>query len=313
MKQANAIWVVWFLVIVSICSGRTFAEETPDAEIIYTIYEQSGWHFYPVTAQDEFFGFWSIPLVETKVGNIRRLWFEYDGNDQSWAIYAFEPHDKEQFIENLLADGADEKSFGFIHFAESEATDDSGNGFVSGVIESGLLEGDVLVPLIESLDDPQEVLSLLADIGYPVAPMLSGEMSVGTGVTGNMSEAFKQSLDCLAFAGGSNCQICNCKTNYGTPTATPPGGPNPWTGTQVGSGASYVDCEYTRPATAPYWFTGRTSFCFSCASGSAAVPAGVTTGEEHVTVRRLASEGCGTTPGGGLPSDVLPYVPDFRP
>lgn len=239
------------------------------------------------------------------------MWFEHDESTNFWAICAFEPQDKDAFMESLITDGADAKSFGFIQFAESEAVDDSGNGFVSGAIESGLLEGDALVPLIDSLDDPQEVLSLLADIGYPVAPMLSGAMGVGGESAGNMSQAFKQSLDCLAFAGGSNCQWCTCTTNYGTPTPTPAGGP--WTGAAVGGGGSFVDCEYTRPATAPYWLTGRKTFCPSCASGSAATPAGVAAGEEYITVRRPAGAGCGTTPGGGLPPDVAPYTPGWRP
>ncbi len=313
MKQASAVWVLMALGLINICSGYVWAEENSNSEVIYTIYEQSGWHFYPVTAQGEFFGFWSIPLVETKIGNIRRLWFEHDEDTNSWAVYAFEPLDKDAFMESLITDGADADSFGFIQFAESEATDDIGNGFVSGAIASGLLEGDPFAPLVDSLEDPEEVLNLLADVGYPVAPMISGEMSVGAGAAGNMSEAFKQSLDCLAFAGGSNCQWCTCTTNYGTPTPTPPGGPHPWTGAAVGGGGSFVDCEYTRPASAPYWLTGRKTFCPSCASGSAATPAGLAPGEEVITVRRLASDGCGTTPGGGLPSDVAPLTPGWRP
>jgi len=310
MKQASVVWVLVVLSLVSICSGRALAQETPNDGVIYTIYEQSGWHFYSVTAQGEFLGFWSIPLVETKVGNIRRLWFEYDTIADSWAVYAFEPQDKDAFMEDLISAGADSISFGFIQFAESEAVDDLGNGLVSGSIESGLVTGDVLIPLIESLSDPQAVLDVLADIGYPVAPMLSGAMSTG-GVVGNMSQAFTESLDCLRSAGGSNCQWCTCTTNYGTPTPTPAGGP--WTGAVVGGGGSFVDCEYTRPATAPYWLTGKKTYCPSCASGTAATPAGVAAGEEYVTVRRPVGSGCGTTPGGGLPSDVLPYPTGWRP
>ena len=213
-------------------------------------------------------GFWAVPVIAVDVGNIRRLWFEsIPGND--WNVWAFEPVTIYDKMDSLIANGASDDSIDILLYRESTAADSGTNlsvdGGANGLMVKGFIAGDPLTEAAGSLSDPNAMIDLLANIGYPVAPGMTGLMVDGTaGASVGMNQATKQSLDCLRLTGGSECSPCSCSRMGGSIQSTPWSVSSQWVDSNT-----RLKCTYTRTETHTYWKAGLDpDTCLDCTAGS---------------------------------------------
>jgi len=226
-----------------------------------------GWELVQVKHADgSVMGFWGIPLVEVEVGNIRRLWFEALPEGE-WAVWGFEPVAMSEKAALLAGAGADPDSLDFLFYREFLAPDDALNqdidGGVDGLVTKGFIDGDPLTEQTAALTDPEPVVDLLADSGYPVAPGMTELLVDGTaGADVNMNQATKQLLNCLRSA-HPDCEECVCTIVEG------PMSPGPWTVLETELDGGVLRCEYSRVETHIFWQYGKyPEDCVVCDAGS---------------------------------------------
>ncbi|MEX0876116.1 MAG: hypothetical protein WD114_01540, partial [Phycisphaerales bacterium] len=252
------------------CLGHSQAKAQA-LEPEHMAYSVGGWYLIEIKdTTDAVMGFWGIPIVEVEVGNIRRLWFEALPNDE-WGVWAFEPVAISEKAAVLAAAGASPDSLEFMFFREFLASDNALNldvdGGVDGPVVKGFIEGDPMTEPTGSLEDPDLMVNLLADIGYPVAPGMSGLLVNGTAGSGmNMNQQTKQLLNCLRST-TSSCGECICVRAEGEMI------PGPWIIMQTLLGDGRLRCEYSRTEEHRYWQWGENEdTCEDCTRGSAEHP-----------------------------------------
>jgi len=211
-------------------------------------------------------GFWGIPRVEVEVGNIRRLWFEALPNDE-WDVWAFEPIAIYSKVDELALDGASSESIQFLLYKEYVAADSAVDleidGGVEGLILKGFIAGDPLADAAGALSDPDPMIDLLAEIGYPIAPGMTDMLVDGTaGANVGMNQATKELLNCLRSA-AMPCGGCECHAQEGPIVISP------WTIRQTNLSDGRIRCDYTRTETHFYWQWGfDPETCLVCDDGS---------------------------------------------
>lgn len=261
-----------FMCLSFLGQAKVFAQQLVPEHFAFAV---GGWELILIEDdQDEVMGFWAIPTVPVSVGNIRRMWFESMPGDQ-WEVWAFEPVDFTAKVGELAGAGAKQSDIEFVYYKEFKAADGAVNldvdGQVKGPIEKGFLAGDPLAETVAAMEDPTPVIDLLADIGYPIAPGMTGMLAsgaIGSGIT--MNPVTKQLLTCLvitarqgAGAGGSVCQECVCVRTEGPMT------PGPWEVTETLLAGGRLRCEYSRVESHSYWQWGDyPTNCQSCTMGS---------------------------------------------
>lgn len=241
--------------------------------------EYENWVFVPIWKynEDALAGLYAYPgdQVLSTPGNIARIWFEIVPEVDGWAAYAIDPSDTEAYID--LIDGV-HGNFALIEsleeiFAEDQSKLLSGP---SGLIDAGLLEGDPLLPVLSVVSDPRHLLDLLAGLGYPAAPSLSGALSISPNPGGTVSPDMKEALNCLradfdpSYVPTTSCTPCRCTTHPVGYTPTPPA---TWAVTSRPRNG-WTRCSYTRAGTASYYKTGLKPDCTPCTAGSPGTPIG---------------------------------------
>jgi len=246
----------------------TNAQQAPQARTF--VHSVGGWSLIEVKdATDNIIGFWGIPRVAVEVGNIRRLWFEVLPNDQ-WDVWAFEPVAINDKIQTLIQAGATSEALQFLMSQESMAADTAINldvdGGVDGLVVKGFIAGDPLADAAGALADPNPMIDLLADVGYPIAPGMTDLMVDGTaGANVGMNPATKVTLNCLRSL-DSSCGDCIC-TRAELPVVV-----SPWTVFELLQ-EGRLRCEYTRTESHFYWQWGKYSDnCVECTEGTADEP-----------------------------------------
>ena len=241
--------------------------------------EYENWVFSPVYVYGEstLVGFYAYPgdQVFSTPGNIARIWFEILPEIDAWAAYAIDPSNQEAYVDLIDGAGGDFATVMALEdiFAEDQAKLSSGP---FGPIDSGLLEGDPLLPVLSLVGDPGHLLEMLAGLGYAAAPSLSGALSISPNPGGTVSPDVKQALDCLRFkfdpsyAATTSCNPCECTTHPVGYTPTPPG---TWTVTSTVRNGWRI-CSYRRPGTSSYYKTGLKRDCTPCTEGSPGTPIG---------------------------------------
>lgn len=255
--------------VVIMFGSRQVRAQTLEAEAF--VHSVGGWYLVEVKdTTDVVMGFWGIPRVEVEVGNIRRLWFEVIPNDE-WDVYAFEPVAIYEKLDDLKFNGASDSSIEFLIYQEFLAADTTINldidGGVEGLVLKGFIEGDPLTDAAGTLENPDPMIDLLADIGYPIAPGMTDLLVDGTaGASVGMNQATKQTLNCLRSLDAS-CGDCVCIKAEGPMT------PTPWTVIETLMSDGRLRCEYTRTETHQYWQWGLyPDDCLDCTAGSADNP-----------------------------------------
>lgn len=253
-------------------------------------FKVGGWELNMLHEPDgDVIGMWGIPLEPLAVGNIRRLWFEALPNDL-WAVQAYEPKDAEAKAYDLRDGGMSEESLVFMlsreRRARAEDPDYLTDGGTVGTVTKGFLDGDPLTEAVGSLQDPEPMIDLLAQVSYPIAPGMTELLVSGTaGVNVNMNHATQQLLDCLRLTTSTSCASCICDETLSTETG-------PWTVVQTNLGGTSMRCEYSRTLTHSYWQVGDyPSDCTECTTGSEDEPEILTEIEER-TVYWNGPGGC---------------------
>jgi len=259
------------IVLVMLCVGSQSAQAQSTTNTSH-VYSFGGWNLVEILDDSgQVMGFWGIPRVEVAVGNIRRLWFESIPNDD-WAVWAFEPVAIYDKANNLILNGASDTSIAFLMYQESLAADTAINqsvdGGIDGLVVKGFLSGDPLTDAAGALADPDPMIDLLADIGYPVAPGMSDLLVDGTaGASVGMNQATKETLDCMRST-SSVCAPCVCVRAERMVTL------GPWTVYQNNMPDGRIRCEYSRLEHHLYWQWGEDpdNNCVDCTEGSAENP-----------------------------------------
>ncbi len=236
-------------------------------EPIASAHMVGGWTLVEVKdAAGSVMGFWGIPRVEVEVGNIRRLWFEALPDDE-WEVWAFEPIAIYSRVDELALAGATSESIQFLLYKEYVAADSAVDleidGGVEGLILKGFIAGDPLADAAGALSDPDPMIDLLAEIGYPIAPGMTDMLVDGTaGANVGMNQATKELLDCLRSA-MRPCGGCVCYAQEGPIVISP------WTIEQTNLSDGRIRCEYSRTETHFYWQWGfDPETCLACDAGS---------------------------------------------
>jgi hypothetical protein len=234
------------------------------------VHSVGGWDLIEVKdATDSVLGFWGIPRVQVEVGNIRRLWFEALPNND-WDVWAFEPVAISAKVQTLIQAGATSASLQFLMSQESMNADTAINldvdGGVEGLVIKGFISGDPLADAAGALADPDPMIDLLADVGYPIAPGMTDLMVDGTaGANVGMNPATKVTLDCLRSL-DSSCGDCICTQTELPPTYSA------WTIYEFLE-QGRLRCEYSRTESHLYWREGFfADNCEDCTAGSADSP-----------------------------------------
>jgi len=234
------------------------------------VHSVGGWDLIEVKdATDSVLGFWGIPRVPVEVGNIRRLWFEALPNND-WDVWAFEPVAISAKVQSLIQAGATSASLQFLMSQESMNADTAINldvdGGVEGLVIKGFISGDPLADAAGALADPDPMIDLLADVGYPIAPGMTDLMVDGTaGANVDMNPATKVTLDCLRSL-DSSCGDCVCTRTELPPTYSV------WTVYEF-TEQGRLRCEYSRTESHLYWDEGFfADNCEDCTDGSADSP-----------------------------------------
>lgn len=251
---------------VNFAHGQTTVAETK-------IHSYGSWDLVEIKdTAGEVMGFWAVPRIAVDIGNIRRLWFEsIPGNE--WNVWAFEPVAIYEKMDSLILDGASDDSIDLLLYRESIAADSGTNlsvdGGVDGLVVKGFIAGDPLTEAAGSLSDPNAMIDLLANIGYPVAPGMTELMVNGTaGASVGMNPATKQTLDCMRLTGGSECSPCACTRLGGSIESTPWVVVSQWVDANT-----RLRCTYTRTETHTYWKSGLDpDTCLDCTAGSEEEP-----------------------------------------
>jgi len=270
LRNVRIYSAIWLLCALSLFGTQRVQAQAVTAEAY--VHAIGGWNLVEVkSTAGEVMGFWGIPRVAVEVGNIRRLWFEVT-QDDDWSVYAFEPVAIQARVQNLLVDGASRDSMSFLMYQEFLAADTAVNqdidGGVDGLVVKGFISGDPLTEAAGSLDDPDTMINILADVGYPVAPDLSGLLVDGTaGASVGMNPATKQTLDCLRSFQNA-CGDCVCIKVEGPMT------PSPWTVIETELEDGRLRCEFSRTEHHQYWQFGEDpdNACVDCTAGSAENP-----------------------------------------
>ena len=263
-------YAIGLSVLLALC-GAQRAQAEPVVPVSY-VYAYGGWYLVEVRdTSDELMGFWGIPRVAVEVGNIRRLWFEALPNDE-WNVWAFEPLSTKAKIEALVFTGACKDSVESVEYQEYIAADGALNldidGGAEGLVIKGFIEGDPLTEAAGALTNPDPMINLLNDIGYPVAPGMTDLLVTGTaGVNVSVSPATEQALDCIAQ--GLECDNpCICRRMGGTINNTPWEVESEWVDSNT-----RLRCTYNRTETHTYWKRGiDPDDCWSCSEGSEEEP-----------------------------------------
>lgn len=255
--------LVSFLLVALCCPPRAQAQPVTPVSHVHSF---GGWYLVEVKDTNGIImGFWGIPRITVEVGNIRRLWFEAVGDD--WEVWAFEPIAIAVKMDILVANGACEDSIDVLIYQElldaDTAIDLDIDGGVEGLMINGFIEGDPLIEVAGTLEDPDPLIDLLANIGYPIAPGMTDLMVDGTaGSSMGMNQATKEAIDCMVQ--GIECVECICSRTGGDIDSTP------WV-----VEADWVDfntrlkCTYTRTETHTYWRSGiDPDDCLDCTAGT---------------------------------------------
>lgn len=268
LKKMRELCVGIALFVFVMFGSKTAQAQQVEADAL--AHKVGGWNLVEIKdTTGAVMGFWGIPTVPVEVGNIRRLWFEATTNDD-WNVWAFEPIAISAKAGSLILNGASYDSIQFVmhqeFLAESTAFDLDINGGVEGLVVKGFIEGDPLVEAAGSLEDPDPMIDLLADIGYPIAPEMTDLLVDGTaGASVGMNPATKQTLDCLrSFS--SSCGGCICTLHDGLIHATA------WTVFRTlndNDNPTAFFCQYQRTETRGWWKTGENAEdCTDCTEGS---------------------------------------------
>ncbi len=267
--RVHTINVIGFVLALLLLGHGRAAAQAMEAE--HMSYMVGGWDLIEITDDNgAVMGFWGIPRVPVEVGNIRRLWFEALPNEE-WAVWAFEPVAVSEKSALLASDGASDGSIQFLYYKEFLAADNALNldvdGGIDGLVEKGFIEGDPLTETVAALSDPNAMIDLLANVGYPIAPGMTELLVSGTAGAGvNMNPATKQTLNCLRST-SSSCGGCVCIQAEGEMI------PGPWTVSQEEVLGGRIECNYSRVETHHYWQWGEyPDDCEECDQGSADDP-----------------------------------------
>ncbi len=292
-RTTKKIWMLCCFMGASVFGVQQAQAQAMTADVY--MYSIGGWDLVEVTdSADEVIGFWGIPRVPVEIGNIRRLWFESIPGDD-WEVWAFEPVAVLEKVLDLQADGASLNSIDFLLHQESIAADNAVNqdidGGVSGLVTKGFLQGDPLTEPTGALVDPNPIIDLLADVGYPIAPGMTDLLVSGTaGSNVSMNQATKQSLNCLRSS-HTSCGDCVCVKVEG------PMVPEPWQIVTAYGTSGEIFCSYSRIEHHSYWKFGQDpdDNCSDCTEGSADNPIPYDTLVE-IGVTFLDIENCPDTP-----------------
>jgi len=270
LKKRFLFVVSAVVVLFSINITPAMGQSTPVESYVYSF---GGWNLVDVRNDaDQVMGYWGIPAVPVAVGNIRRLWFEALPNNE-WAVWAFEPIALYTKVGELVTQGASAGSISFLMYQEqlnaNSAINNDIDGGVTGQVVKGFIAGDPLVEAAGSLSDPDPMIDLLADIGYPIAPGISDLLVDGTaGANVGMNAATKQTLDCMRSS-NSACGACVCVRTERMMVLDPN-----WTIIETLMSDGRLRCEYSRFEHHWYWQWGEdpNNNCVDCTAGTAESP-----------------------------------------
>ncbi len=265
IRSSRTLCLALTLFVLIALTGTQRAQAQPIAAVSQ-VHSFGGWYLVEVKDTNGIImGFWSIPRIGVEVGNIRRLWIEAVGDD--WEVWAFEPIAIAVKMDTLVTNGACDDSMDALIYQEliawDTAVDLDIDGGVEGQVIKGFIEGDPLTEAAGTLEDPDPMIDLLADIGYPVAPGMSDLMVDGTaGSSVGMNQATKEALDCMVH--GVECVECICSRAGGNVESTPWVVESEWVDFNT-----RLKCTYTRTETHTYWRSGiDPDNCLDCTAGT---------------------------------------------